>query len=89
MSMVLNDKLASAKLCSTPLGSSSVAMDFILVDFIGPFEVTSRGSQYAVTVICMPTNYLFVYLWTLIDICLFHMDDMLTHDSNEEDHLKH
>ena len=30
---------------------------FILMDLIGPFEMTSRGNQYAVTVNCMLTNY--------------------------------
>ena len=32
-------------------------MDFISVDLIGPFEIKSRGNQYALTMNCMLTNY--------------------------------
>ena len=29
----------------------------MLVDLIGPFEMTSRQNQYALTVVCMLINY--------------------------------
>ena len=34
-------------------------MDFIAMDLFGPFEVTSKGDQYASILIDMPTNYRF------------------------------
>ena len=33
-------------------------MDFILIDLISLFETTTKGNQYALTVIYMLTNYL-------------------------------
>ena len=34
-------------------------MDFIDINLIGPFEVMNKGNQYALTVICALTNYVF------------------------------
>ena len=31
---------------------------FILMDLIGPFEITSRGNQYALTMICRLISYI-------------------------------
>ena len=33
-------------------------MDFISKDLIGPFEITLRGNQYTLIVICMLANYI-------------------------------
>ena len=33
-------------------------MDFVSVDLVGPFETTTKGNQYALTVICMLTNFI-------------------------------
>ena len=33
-------------------------MDFISMDLDGPFEATTKGNQYVLTVICMLTNYI-------------------------------
>ena len=34
-------------------------MQFISIDLIGPFDTSSNGHQYALTVICMFTGYTF------------------------------
>ena len=39
------------------LGIPHTPMNFISVDLIGPLEVTAKSNQYALTVICMLTNY--------------------------------
>ena len=44
-------------------------MDFISVNLMGPFETTTKGNQYALTVICMLTNYI---------ICI-HIPEKSTH----------
>ena len=34
-----------------------IPIDFISMDLISPFEMTARGNQYALTVMCMLTKY--------------------------------
>ena len=35
-------------------------MSFISMDFLGPYQETEKGNQYALAVICMLTNYIFM-----------------------------
>ena len=35
-------------------------ISFISMDLVGPYQVTEKGNQYALTAICMLTNYVFM-----------------------------
>ena len=35
-----------------------MSMDLIVMDLIGPFEITSKGNQYDWTVVCLLINYI-------------------------------
>ena len=35
-------------------------MSFISIDLVGPYRETENGNQYALIVICMLTNYVFM-----------------------------
>ena len=48
--------LQNAKLCATSSRSPSDANGFISMDLLVPFETTSKGKQYTLTVVCMLTN---------------------------------
>ena len=39
---------------------SQFPMSFINMDLLGPYHETENGNQYALTVICMLTNYVFM-----------------------------
>ena len=54
---VSNNQFVNSNLCPTSFRSSSDTNDHISMDFIGPFEMTSTGNQYALPVICILTDY--------------------------------
>ena len=45
------------KLCATTFRNTSDPSGFLSIDLISPSENATKGSQYALTVICMLTNY--------------------------------
>ena len=52
-------------MCNFYLKILQSLMDFLSIDLTDPFETTTKGNQYALTVICMFTNYI---------ICIFIPD---------------
>ena len=57
LSSVPNNKFADPKLCSTPPSNPQMLMNFISMDLAGPFQITTRGIQYTLILICMLTYY--------------------------------
>ena len=73
-----------------------VLSDLISMDLKGPLEITTRGNQYTLTVICMLINYVMcipladkpantVCKWMLIEVyCRFRGSQKMLSDSGSE-----
>ena len=59
-----NSKFKDSKLCAILLGDTSNSDRLHFNEFVSPFEATIKEHQFALTVICMLTNYVICVLLT-------------------------
>ena len=57
LSAMSNKNLQTPNYVQLHLEIPQTPMEFHSIDLFGPFETTTRGNQYTLTVICMLTNY--------------------------------